>query len=147
MVEALDQGWRKAQGLKRVTTEARDLFRRPRHPYTRALLDSIPKSGKREHGARLPTIPGIVPSLFDLPHGCRFQDRCELAEQRCVDVEPALETNEPARKVRCHFPLDVESRDLSVFVYRYDARCAPRDAARVVGLRRALGTRRPRSGS
>ena len=85
-----------------------DLFRRPRHPYSRALLESIPKSGQRERGSRLPTIPGIVPSLFELPHGCRFQDRCELREQRCVDHEPDLEANEPERLVRCHFPLSLE---------------------------------------
>ena len=86
----------------------RDLFRRPRHPYTRALLDSIPKSGRREHGKRLPTIPGIVPSLFELPPGCRFQDRCEGCEQRCIDEEPELTAREPGRQVRCHFPLTVE---------------------------------------
>ncbi len=90
------------------SAEISDLFRRPRHPYTRALLDSIPKSGRREHGARLPTIPGIVPSLFELPPGCRFQDRCPGKEQRCVDEEPALEANEPVRQVRCHFPLSIE---------------------------------------
>ena len=90
------------------SAEISDLFRRPRHPYTRALLESIPKSGQREHGVRLTTIPGIVPSLYDLPSGCRFQDRCEFKEQRCVDTEPELEAIEPARQVRCHFPLSVE---------------------------------------
>jgi len=84
-----------------------ELFRRPRHPYTRALLDSIPKSGRREHGARLATIPGIVPSLFELPSGCRFQDRCPLGEERCVAEEPALVADE-GREVRCHFPMDEE---------------------------------------
>ena len=81
-----------------------DIFHRPQHPYTRALLDSIPKSGRRQHGQPLPTIPGIVPGLFELPPGCRFQDRCDLREQRCVDVEPELEAH-GARRVRCHFPL------------------------------------------
>jgi len=81
-----------------------DIFHRPRHPYTKALLDSIPKSGAREHGARLPTIEGIVPSLFELPVGCRFADRCHYKEDKCVDVEPALEGDE--REVRCHFPLE-----------------------------------------
>ena len=68
-----------------------DVFHDPAHPYTKALLDSIPKSGRREHGKRLPTIPGIVPGLRDLPPGCRFQDRCGIVEQRCIDEEPALE--------------------------------------------------------
>jgi ABC-type dipeptide/oligopeptide/nickel transport system ATPase component len=50
----------------RVIEEApvRDIIHRPRHPYTRALLDSIPKAGRKEHGKRLPTIEGIFPSLF-----------------------------------------------------------------------------------
>jgi len=86
----------------------RDVFRRPRHPYTRALLDSIPKSGRRERGQRLPTIPGIVPSLSDLPVGCRFQDRCAYRQERCEREEPELVTGDDGRAVRCHFPLTEE---------------------------------------
>ena len=86
------------------------LFKDPRHPYTRALLESIPKSGRREHGARLPTIEGIVPGLLELPPGCRFQDRCPLKDQRCVDEEPQLESRDE-RLVRCHFPLDPSASD------------------------------------
>ncbi len=84
----------------------RDLFHAPRHPYTRALLDSIPRAGKREHGRRLPTIAGIVPSLTELPVGCRFQDRCAYRDQRCVDVEPELDAFAGGRAVRCHYPLE-----------------------------------------
>jgi oligopeptide/dipeptide ABC transporter ATP-binding protein len=103
------------------TGAVHDIFHRPRHPYTRALLESIPRQGRRDAapGAatgprRLPTIEGIVPSLFELPKGCRFQDRCAFRQQTCIDREPALE---PAadqatplqalheRAVRCHFPL------------------------------------------
>jgi peptide/nickel transport system ATP-binding protein len=93
----------------RVIEEAgiHDLFRRPRHPYTRALLDSIPRSGRREHGKRLATIGGIVPSLFELPPGCRFQDRCELRAERCVDEEPELVADGEGSRLRCHFPLEV----------------------------------------
>jgi peptide/nickel transport system ATP-binding protein len=86
------------------SASARDIFHRPKHPYTKALLESIPRSGARQHGSRLPTIPGIVPSLFELPHGCRFQDRCELKEARCVDHEPELELH-GERSWRCHTPL------------------------------------------
>ncbi len=82
-----------------------EIFHTPQHPYTRALLDSIPKSGAREHGKRLPTIPGIVPSLFELPKGCRFHDRCSIGEQRCIDVEPELAGELHDRRVRCHLPL------------------------------------------
>ncbi len=88
-----------------------DVFHRPRHPYTKALLDSIPKTGRKEHGKRLPTIEGIVPSLFELPAGCRFQDRCRFKQERCVAEEPALVAcgagDPPSAlvQVRCHFPL------------------------------------------
>ncbi len=84
-----------------------DLFKRPQHPYTKALLESIPKAGHRSEDGRLPTIKGIVPSLFELPKGCRFQDRCKYKEQKCVDVEPELIPHDfPERPVRCHFPLN-----------------------------------------
>ncbi len=82
----------------------RDLFHNPQHPYTQALLRSIPKSGGRQKGERLPTIKGIVPSLFNLPPGCRFQDRCEYREERCVRDEPLLEQH-GNRSYRCHLPL------------------------------------------
>jgi len=83
----------------------REIFHAPQHPYTKALLDSIPRSGGRRRHARLPTIPGIVPSLWELPPGCRFQDRCPYMEERCVAEEPQLVEPEPGRLVRCHYPL------------------------------------------
>ncbi|MEM8947630.1 MAG: ABC transporter ATP-binding protein, partial [Planctomycetota bacterium] len=67
------------------TADVHSLFERPQHPYTKALLESIPKTGCEQHQTRLPTIEGIVPSLFDLPAGCRFQDRCEFRDQECVN--------------------------------------------------------------
>ena len=92
----------------RVVEEAlvRDVFHRPQHPYTKALLESVPKTGDRQQGERLPAIEGIVPSLHDLPVGCRFHDRCSFREDRCIDEEPALEAAEAERHVRCHFPLE-----------------------------------------
>ena len=96
----------------RVIEQAKvhDLFHRPQHPYTTALLESIPKAGSKVHGERLPTIKGIVPSLFELPIGCRFQDRCRHKEQRCVDTEPQLVPHaHPDRPVRCHFPLNQDA--------------------------------------
>lgn len=84
-----------------------DLFKRPQHPYTKALLESIPKAGKKSADGRLPTIAGIVPSLFDLPKGCRFQDRCGYANQNCIDHEPELKMHDfEDRPVRCHTPLN-----------------------------------------
>jgi oligopeptide/dipeptide ABC transporter ATP-binding protein len=83
----------------------RDIFHRPQHPYTRALLDSIPKAGRREHGKRLPTIEGIVPSLFNLPRGCRFAERCGYRTEQCTATEPDLVTGADGRRYRCHYPL------------------------------------------
>ena len=92
----------------RIVEEApvRDIFHRPQHPYTKALLESVPTPG-REHGKRLPTIEGIVPSLHALPVGCRFHDRCQFREDHCVAEEPTLDQAEDGRSVRCFFPINV----------------------------------------
>jgi peptide/nickel transport system ATP-binding protein len=81
------------------------LFARPRHPYTRGLLDSIP----RLRDARLdelPIIPGTVPDLLALPEGCRFAERCDRAEERCARERPALETlSNRGERVACFNPV------------------------------------------
>jgi peptide/nickel transport system ATP-binding protein/oligopeptide transport system ATP-binding protein len=84
----------------------RELFHVPQHPYTKALLESLPAASTKQRG-RLPAIKGIVPSLFDLPRGCRFHDRCPIGQQVCIDQPPPLEEkpHAPGRLVRCHFPL------------------------------------------
>jgi len=66
-----------------------NLFENPRHPYTVGLMNSIP--GLNEKRERLSAIPGIIPSPKDFPVGCRFQDRCPLAIDRCRISEPTLE--------------------------------------------------------
>ncbi|GAC1351660.1 MAG: ABC transporter ATP-binding protein [Polyangiales bacterium] len=70
------------------------VFRKPRHPYTRGLLRSLPPLGTGADRAarprRLQVIEGIVPDLRDLPVGCRFQDRCPDVIEVCREVEPAL---------------------------------------------------------
>ena len=68
----------------------RELFGRLSHPYTQGLLSGIPQvgGGARSAGRRLQSIPGAVPELHDLPAGCTFADRCDLAEAACRDAPP-----------------------------------------------------------
>jgi len=69
---------------------ADDLFYNPKHPYTRALLQSIPKIGKAR-GGRLEAIKGMVPDAFSVPQGCPFHDRCtEFMPGICDKIEPTL---------------------------------------------------------
>jgi peptide/nickel transport system ATP-binding protein len=79
------------------------LFARPRHPYTRGLLDSIPKLGAAGHGAmtRLSEIPGTVPSLAEPIVGCAFAPRCAYATERCQNEYPPLEEKVPGHCVAC----------------------------------------------
>ncbi|GJM18069.1 MAG: ABC transporter ATP-binding protein [Phycisphaeraceae bacterium] len=82
------------------------IFHEARHPYTRALLESIPKRGRKVPGAKLPSIPGIVPSLRELPVGCRFEARCRYSDgTKCVRDEPELTPTVDGRPVRCHYPM------------------------------------------
>lgn len=80
---------------------ARELLRRPLHPYTRALMNSVPKL----HGqaARLAAIPGNVPRAGEFPPGCRFAPRCAVARTACSASLPDLLEVEPGRYVRCPF--------------------------------------------
>jgi peptide/nickel transport system ATP-binding protein len=75
------------------------VFKNPLHPYTRALLHSHPSH--QTHTARLITITGRVPSLKDLPVGCKFAPRCDLAQPICFTQEPTL-TNVNDQTVLCH---------------------------------------------
>ncbi|MCP4171857.1 MAG: ABC transporter ATP-binding protein [Fuerstiella sp.] len=87
----------------------RELFHDPAHPYSRALLQSIPQSGKKQKGKRLATIDGIVPSLFDMPDACRFADRCDCRQDLCVTDLPPISEDDSGRSVRCHFPVSDSS--------------------------------------
>jgi oligopeptide/dipeptide ABC transporter ATP-binding protein len=80
---------------------AKELLRRPLHPYTKALMNSVPKL--RGEVERLPAIPGNVPRIGDFPPGCRFAPRCPIARPECSQNMPELLEVEPGRFVRCPY--------------------------------------------
>ncbi|RBY82591.1 peptide ABC transporter ATP-binding protein [Geodermatophilus sp. TF02-6] len=87
---------------------AQDIYRRPLHPYTAALLESIPRVDPVTGTAHKPTaLPGEPPSPIDPPSGCRFRTRCPRSQLRCAEVDPVLEERLPGHQVACHFPLDL----------------------------------------
>ncbi len=79
------------------------VLKAPRHPYTRGLLASVPRTDRpRSQQRRMAAIPGIVPDLAHLPPGCRFQPRCAMAEPGVCDVgQPPLEVGSDGHAVRC----------------------------------------------
>jgi len=78
-----------------------EILKNPRHPYTRALLASIPRANA-DRKQPLTAIPGTVPDVQHTPSGCRFHPRCRFAEEgRCNTHEPAVETLDDGRMVRC----------------------------------------------
>jgi len=78
------------------------LFSNPHHPYTAALLDSLPE---RSESKILPSISGVVPGQFDKPTGCLFSPRCKYATPLCLSTPPKPATDELGR-ARCHYPLE-----------------------------------------
>lgn len=89
-----------------------EIFARPMHPYTNALLKSIPKIGLKYMGERkkpLYVIPGMVPNLLTPPPGCRFHPRCERALDVCKSEVPALRELAPGHFVECHNPVMTRS--------------------------------------
>jgi len=84
----------------------RGLFYRARHPYTKALLDSIPKLGVRQP---LYGIPGQPPDLSALPAGCAFHPRCQRATDRCRVEEPRQHSPNGDGHVRCWLPIEEEA--------------------------------------
>jgi peptide/nickel transport system ATP-binding protein len=84
------------------TGRTEDVIDRPLHPYTRGLIGSVPSQTRR--GARLAQIPGMPPSLANLPAGCAFRPRCERASERCR-TEPEVSAAGNGRHLRCFHPL------------------------------------------
>ncbi len=75
----------------------KDLFNKPKHPYTYALLSALPE---RATGKKLPSIPGIVPGQLDRPDGCLFNPRCQFTTDRCRNISPKINND-----TLCHYPL------------------------------------------
>ncbi len=86
----------------RIVEEGRreDIFANPAHPYTKGLLDSIPRLSGRK-GARLKAIPGNVPSPLEYPSGCHFRDRCEFAFEQCTIETPSPVVIEQGHRAAC----------------------------------------------
>lgn len=79
--------------------ETFELFDHTMHPYTKGLLDSIPRIG--QNAERLHTIPGVVPNLLHLSQGCPFSNRCEYATDQCRTEKAQLHPVAPEHQVRC----------------------------------------------
>ena len=86
---------------------AQALFRRPRHPYTEALMAALPE--RSDGSARLATIPGMVPGLYDRPTGCLFAPRCSYVNDDCRSQRPGL-VNGLQAAIRCHHPLSLNGQ-------------------------------------
>jgi dipeptide transport system ATP-binding protein len=100
---------------------ADDLFARPQHPYTAALLAAMPERSTGEE--RLATIPGMVPGLFDRPDGCLFHPRCRYDTGHRCRQRPELRPWADG-VVRCHFPLGDPDREAAMARDRAVARTA-----------------------
>jgi peptide/nickel transport system ATP-binding protein len=81
------------------------LYAHPAHPYTEALLRSIPVPDPAVRPTEQDVVGGELPSPLNPPSGCRFRTRCPYAQQRCADEEPQMREIAPGQYVACHFPL------------------------------------------
>lgn len=90
---------------------AEDIFREPKHPYTQALLRSLPEFA--EGKSRLQSLPGVVPGKYDRPQGCLLNPRCPYATDLCRTVEPELR-QVGNRQVKCHTPLNAQGEPSNV---------------------------------
>ncbi|MEQ1521392.1 MAG: dipeptide ABC transporter ATP-binding protein [Aestuariivirga sp.] len=86
--------------------QADDIFAKPAHPYTQALISAVPVPDITKRGSRNRIIlTGDVPSPVNPPSGCRFHPRCPIAQERCKVERPLLLRQDSGRQVACHFPL------------------------------------------
>jgi len=88
-------------------SDARSVFKNPKHPYTYGLLRSVPNLLSEETKVELPAIEGMVPSPYRMPQGCHFNPRCPFATEICRKEVPELNELEPHHLVRCFHPVEV----------------------------------------
>jgi len=81
------------------TGEVKSIFRHPSHPYSKALIGSIPRSGR--HGQRLTTIPGSPPELYRGIAGCAYAPRCPYSTKQCLDESPSLAADQQGHYTAC----------------------------------------------
>ena len=89
-------------GRIQEVASAEELFENPLHPYTHGLLKSIPRPDKETKKERLEIIDGMVPSILDMPVGCKFCTRCDVKLEKCDTDEPLLIEVKDGHFVRCH---------------------------------------------
>jgi oligopeptide/dipeptide ABC transporter ATP-binding protein len=91
-----------------------DIYHRPAHPYTDALIKTIPVPDPRVEKAKTEVaIHGELPSPIDPPSGCRFRTRCPLAQEICAQVEPPMRRFGPSHQAACHFPLQTPEPEVA----------------------------------
>jgi oligopeptide/dipeptide ABC transporter ATP-binding protein len=85
-------------------TDVFTLFGEPAHPYTKALLRSLPRLGAKRN--RLDSIEGLPPQLNRLPPGCAFEPRCKYSTDLCKEKAPELTRLDEGHYVRCYYPIN-----------------------------------------
>jgi peptide/nickel transport system ATP-binding protein len=95
-------------------TDVKTLFNNPLHPYTKGLLRSIPQM--EERSGKLHVINGTVPSLHDVPKGCRFAARCPYSDSKCLEQPPELNQYTKGHKVRCWYTSEIERDEVKTNV-------------------------------
>lgn len=93
-------------------TEVETLFSRPLHPYTKGLMKSMPTL-EGDRSQKLHVIEGAVPSLNNIPRGCRFAERCPYADDLCIEEAPELMNHNEIHKVRCWHYEKIEKGELA----------------------------------